>query len=408
MRPADDIKRFIDKAAVSTHPDADRIVLDTVLKAHEQTLDNPSVAAKPRLRSTVMRSPFTKFAAAAAVILAVVLSIAFWEKATPSAYALEQTLEANLGIRSLHIKNFTAGQDEPREGWLEFDEDGQVLRARASMPEWASPTDGSRVIVWRDGVVQMWLKARNTLAITQTDGVQEQLNTVIRELDPRKSLAHIAELEKQGQVEVTTKEPADRTKPIIVTVTYLTGSSHLGRRSVLSVDRATKLVSAIELYELRDGDYQHEGTIELHEYNQPIDARVFDLTNEVPADTARLDLSATRLGLAQGPLSDEAVAIEVVRQFFEALMARDYGAANRFLPLGAAALKQQFDSVKVLRIVSVGPATRGPEPQTGAITVPCTIEIEENSQKKSITLSGIKVHRLGGQPDQWAIQGLGN
>jgi len=355
-----------------------------------------------------MRNPITKSAVAAAVILAVVLSITVWEKALPSAYALEQTLEANQGIRWLHVKNFTAGHDEPREGWLEFDEAGNVLRARASMPQWASPGDGPRVIVWHDNTVQMWLQANNALAITQANGAQEQLNATIRELDPRKVLELIAEFKVQGQVEVTTESPSDRAKPIVVTVTYLPESPHPGRRSVMSVDPVTKLVSAIERYQFAEGDYQYEGRIELHEYNQPIDARMFDLSNEVPTDAARLDLSATSLGLAQGPLTDEEVAAEVVRQFFEALIASDFEKASRLLPLGATRLKEQFSTVKFFRIVSVGPAASAAEAATRTFSVPCTIEIEEDGQKKTVTLGGVKVHPLGGQPDQWAIQSLGD
>jgi hypothetical protein len=122
----------------------------------------------------------------------------------------------------------------------------------------------------------------------------------------------------------------------------------------------------------------------------------------------RLDLPSTGLGLAQGTLSDAEVATKVVRHFFEALIASDYEGANRVLPLGTAGLRQQFSTVKFLRIVSVGPATQGPESAIRKLSVPCTVEIEEDGQRKTVTLSGIQVHPLGGQPDRWAIQGLGD
>ncbi len=75
MRPADDIKRFIDKAAVSTNPKADKAVLDVVLAAQEKATGQTSAAPRLRLRSIVMRSPITKSAVAAAAIVALGVAI---------------------------------------------------------------------------------------------------------------------------------------------------------------------------------------------------------------------------------------------------------------------------------------------------------------------------------------------
>jgi len=408
MRPADDIRRFIDKAAVSTNPKADKAVLDMVLAAQEKATDKTSAALRPSLRSIVMRSPITKLAAAAVVIVAVVLFIGLWDKSAPSAYALEQTIEANQGVRWLHIKNFTIGHDEPREGWVEFGEDGQAKRLRAHMPQWASPVDGPRVIVWRGDTVQMWLTKHNQLTITKADIPQGELIATLQELDPRLVVAHLAELQQQGKVETVTEEPPDKTKPIVLTVTYLPGSEKPGRRQVLSIDPETKLISTIEVYRPQDGQYRQESRIELQEYNQPIDPKMFDLTNEVPANAERLDLSTTDLGLAQGTLSDEEVAVKVARQFFESLMARDYEAAGKLIPAGPAALKEQFGGVKILRIVSVGPATRIPGSGDKEMAVPCTIEYEEGGKKSSITVSGLQVQQLSERQNRWMIQTLGN
>jgi hypothetical protein len=409
MRPADDIKRFIDKAAVSTNPNADKAVLDVVLAAQEKATDKTSAAPRPSVRSIVMRSPITKLAAAAVVVVAVVLFLGLWDKSAPSAYAFEQTIEANRSVRWLHIKNFTTGHDEPREGWIEFGENGQARNVRAFMPEWASPVDGPRAFVWKDGTVQMWIKRQNRLAIMKADSIQGQLNTMLQELDPRLALAHINDLKAQGKVEVAIKEPADKTQPVLVTVTYLAGSEKPGQRKVLSIDPETKLISTIEVFQVQDGQYHQEGRIELQEYNQPIDPKMFDLTNEAPANAERLNLGGVDLGLAQGQLSDEEAAVQVVRQFFESLRTGAYEAASRLIPVGnAAALKEQFGAVKILRIVSVGPATLVPGPGNKEMAVPCTIEYEENGKKSSMTLKGIQVQELPERPGRWMIQTLGN
>lgn len=356
-----------------------------------------------------MRSPITKLAAAAIVVVAVALFIVLWGKSTPSAYALEQTIDANRSVRWLHIKNFTTGQEEPREGWIEFGADGQAKSLRASMPDWASPVDGARVLVWKDGTVQMWIKKQNRLAIMKADDQRDQLNAMLQKIDPRSVSARIAELKQQGKVETTVAEPADKTQPIVMTVTYSPGSDSPGRREVLSIDPATKLINLIEVYQLQEGRYRQESRIELQEYNQPIDTRMFDLRNEVPAGAEQLDRSGTDLGLAQGQLSDEEIAVKVARRFFESIQAGDYETASRLLPLGdAAALRRQSSGTKILRIVSVGPATRIPGPGNKEMAVPCTIEFEENGKKNSTTLSGLQVQQLPERPDHWMIQTLGN
>jgi hypothetical protein len=407
MRPADDIKRFIDKAAVSTNPQADKAVLDVVLAAQEKATDKVSAAPRPSLRSIAMRSPITKLAAAAVFVVALVLFIGLWDKSAPSAYALEQTIEANRGVRWLHIKNFTVGHEEPREAWIEFGADGQARQARSHMPDWASPVDGAWVLAWKDDTVQRWTKKENRLVVAKVDNVREQLNAVLQELDPRLVVTRVADLEQQGKVEIVTEESPDKTKPILVTVTYLPGSEKPGQRKVLSIDPETKLINLVEVYQLKEGEYRREGRIELQEYNQPIDPKMFDLTNEAPAGAERLDFSATDLVLPQGQLSDEEVAVTVVRKFFESIQTGDYEAAGRLIPVGgAAALKERFGTVKILRIVSVGPATVLPEPGNKVMGVPCTIEFEANGQKNAITFKGITVQQLPMQPDRWMIRDL--
>ncbi len=125
--------------------------------------------------------------------------------------------------------------------------------------------------------------------------------------------------------------------------------------------------------------------------------------DEVPANAERLDVGSTDLGLVQGQLSDEEVATTVVRQFFESIKAGDYDAAGRLVPIGGAgALRENLAAIKILRIVSVGPATPIPARGNKVLGVPCTIEYEEDGQKNLITLRAIIVQ----QADRWMLQDL--
>jgi hypothetical protein len=410
MKPADSIQKFFKKAAINTNPNTDKIVLDGLLSAHEKSENTNSALTKPNIWSIIMKSNITKLAAAAAIIIALILSINLLDKSTTSAYAIEQTIEANNGIRYLHIKNFTAGKNEPREGWLQFDQNGNVIKVRANMPEWASPVDGPRVIVWKNDKVQMWLKKKNILGTMIDKTAGEQMANIRQNFDPKMIVNHIYELESQGKVSIEIDEPSEKSEPIIMTVTYLSESSTPGRRKVLAIDPTSKLVNTIELYRLNNDQYEYEGVIELLDYNQVIDDKMFDLRNEVPPGTTHFDQTANDVGLAQGQLDDEQIATEVVRQFFDALISEDYSKAGKLFVLNMSAdqFKQQFSNVKVLRIVSIGSAVPNPELETKGFNVPCTIEIKENGEKITQTMEGIKVQQFRHQPDRWGIFSMGN
>jgi hypothetical protein len=75
MKPENDIQEFFRNAAADTEPAMDEKVLARVLAAHETTHSNDPVPNRSNVRSTIMRSPITRFAIAAAIIVAVVLGL---------------------------------------------------------------------------------------------------------------------------------------------------------------------------------------------------------------------------------------------------------------------------------------------------------------------------------------------
>ena len=61
-----------------------------------------------------MKSKITKFAAAAVIVIAVVLSVGLWDKSIPAAYAVDQTIEAMHKVTTVHcfINTFTGERME--------------------------------------------------------------------------------------------------------------------------------------------------------------------------------------------------------------------------------------------------------------------------------------------------------
>lgn len=75
MKPERDIQEFFRKAAAGADPAADRKVLAKVLAAHEAARPNGSALNRPSKRSTIMKSPVTRLAVAAVVLVAALVGI---------------------------------------------------------------------------------------------------------------------------------------------------------------------------------------------------------------------------------------------------------------------------------------------------------------------------------------------
>ncbi len=407
MKPADDIKKFFKNASLNTNAEMDQAVLDEVLKAREKMMNSKSAHLQPNIRRIIMRSKISKLAAAAVIIIAVVLSATLLDITGTPAYAIEQTIEANHTVRYLHIRYTDVSHDEPKEFWVECDESGQIKNARMHMPEWASPLDGAKVGVWQENKIQVYFKKKNLLFIARDKTVADHMLKLVEECDPRLAVERLYEQEAQGKVEIEIDEPSNKAEPIVVTATYLPESSTPDRRFVLFVDQATKLVTSIETYRLKDDEYEYMGVQEYYDYNQPIEAEIFTLDETlIPDDAIRIDQTTQKVGLAQGDLTDEEIAVEVVRQFFEALINQDYAKAGKLMEgIPAEKMQEGLGQVKYLRIVSIGPVAPHPRPQTNGVVVPTVVEIEKDGKISEWKLDKLGVRQVYNQPGLWTIFG---
>jgi len=73
MKPERDIRQLFHRAAVNTDAGTDEEVLAKVLAAHETASSTGSIPNRSNVRSTIMRSPITRLALAAAVLVAVLI-----------------------------------------------------------------------------------------------------------------------------------------------------------------------------------------------------------------------------------------------------------------------------------------------------------------------------------------------
>ena len=431
MKNLNDIEQSIRKLQVRTRAALDEQILADASEALTQANESkaPGQRPGPWIRRTIMKNTWTKFATAAAVIVAVgVLWVTFLSKSATPAYALEQTIQASHSVRYIHIKSLWASHEEPIEGWVEFDATGKVRNVRMHVPAWTEPSDGDKVIVWRNNKAHLWLKKKNIYGVIKDNLIAEMIFDTVEQLDPKMAFQDLQRLKSDDRLNLVIDQSADKTEPIIITAAILTkkateeqpmtdlereikkwfdlfkGSANDISKFVLSVDQTTKLVTSIEFYEQKEGQERRLHILEYHDYNQPIAAEVFMLEDQIPADALRIDQTTQEVGLVQGQLTDKEIAAEVVRQFLEALIARDYVKAGRmFSGTPAERMQKTYGQIRFIRIISIGEPV--PHSLTHGLYVPCAVEIEENGKILQWSPKHSYVRQVYGQPGRWEIIG---
>jgi len=370
------------------------------------------ITTSQRIWETIMRTQITKFATAILIIIAVVVSIIFLGKSIPAAYAIEQTIEANRIMHSVHLKYFDSSHDDvAKECWFEFDESGQPKNVRINWSEWMA---GGEKVVWNQEKTIIWNKKQGVLHIFDDEIYTARILTLTRRENPRLSVERFYELKKKGEAKIEIREPVNKPEPIIVTITGLGENIN---RYILSVDQATKLVTSIEWYQLKDGEYKYQGVKEYYDYNVPIDTKMFSLDDEISPDATCIDTRIQDVGLPQESLTDKEIATKVATQFFEALVNRDYAKVSQIcggLPAneiqqGSGKLWITFlGKLNVIRIISIGEPYDYESPHKDVfsyLSVPCIVEVEMQGKTFTRPMSPF-IRQVLGRRERWMVHGL--
>ena len=303
------------------------------------------------------------------------------------ACALEQTIEPAKDTRSFHLQFLNRGAARPdREAWVDYDPNGVLRHVRVNY------YGSNDVAVWSDGTGQYWRRGAKELWIYEDKEDTDKILFFARRYDPRHALTYLQREARQEEVRITVGPLDDSTHPMTATVTYDPNTFLLGKqkprmRELFRIDPATKLIVRVDVETFQAQGYVRVGAWEYFDCNQPCDPKIFDLRHEVPADVNVSDTTRILMGVEQGPLCDEEVAVRVVREFLEAWAAKDYDRAvqiHGYLALGETkGIREKLLLPKdIRRVISVGPPTLPARPLTGLL-VPCQVEYEENGQAQT-------------------------
>ena len=350
-----------------------------------------------------MKSIITKIEAAAIIAVATILfSINIIDKSVPTAFGSEQVIAAYNNIRFLHVKQYRPNQQEPDEFWIKSDEQGRVTKARYYLPV---TEDGIKLITWTPEKTEVWFKSKRWLAIIQTKRIESWMQSILEQCQPKLVMKKLLEDQKAGKVEIDIQKPPESQKPAVVVATYKTSP----KKEIYYIDQETDLITHIEFYRIEDKGEVLNSTTEFHDYNVPIDEKMFSLKDEIPKDVRIADRLNQLCGVPQGEMSDEQAAAETVRQFFQALIDKDYKKAG-LIDCGTLEeyAKEEYGQLNITAIVSIGPAIPQPNWDEHGFRVPCELEIINSDGQKTTWKPGVYVRPGDDEmhPDRWNTGGV--
>jgi hypothetical protein len=411
MRPTENIERFIKnrKPQVVTSADVDKRVLNDSFASMEEAMRTKSVAIQPKVWRIIMRSRITKIAAAAVVILIVVFSINLLDKSITPAYAIEQTIKANQSIRYFHFKYFGSSNKKMKEAWVEYDENGNLNQVRVNFYNWGGH---DLVQFWKKDHAQQWNKQLKQNIHMYDQDYTEKILYFAQRYNPKGAIEYLYERQAKNDVTIEIQESPRKNGQVILTAnyepnTYLLVKEMPAMREVFLVDRETKLIISVEIYELKDGEYKESGVWKYLDYNKPFDSTIFTLQDEIPDDVIELyHYGVKDAGLEQNDLNEAQIVTKLVRQFFEALIAKDYTKAGYlFGGMPANDAEKKFGNLNVIRIISIGEPEQSDKYRGYKYKVPCFLELKRDEQIVEWQPKGPFIRQVDQTPNRWIING---
>ena len=164
MNSADKMRRLFDLAAVQANAAPDDAVFEKVKTAYTSTVERKSAQPEPKIWRVIMKSPFTKLAAAAVVVIAGVIGLSLW-RSTGSGIALADVLARIEKVKGLRYKtyckrtNYNPALDKPYDVEMRF-------------TQWVSQEHGMKKIIERPDPNGAWRKSEELYLLPERTMIQ--------------------------------------------------------------------------------------------------------------------------------------------------------------------------------------------------------------------------------------------
>jgi outer membrane lipoprotein-sorting protein len=371
VRPARNVEKLIRSLQRPADAEMHRRILNSLLEALQQRKKQPAAGLQPTLRRIVMKSPVTKLAVAAAVVLAVLLPAFFFVKSTPSASAAQvfyQAAEAMGKLRSFHTRvemrtspggNFAAiGLDYdfvPIDFWKQFTDD--------EWGKWRLEEPGRIVVMDGQRSIQL-MKPEHVLESVDRNPERYWPESFV-ELGAVMTREARKATERPSDFSTHRERGEDGRDKVIITVEakakvpegdylrnhYIEDSDHL---KIYRFDAETKLLEELHIYVHADGQDVLVYRLVQAEYNTELDPGLFHL--ELPENPIYIKSPEV---LPDNKKYEDMAPKEAAIAFFTACANEDWDEAVKFM--GQTRVSQHFkDLMGGLQIIEVGEPFRSP------------------------------------------------
>lgn len=411
MKPERRIEKFLRRIDITPNAERKRLWLEALLEARDQAKEPTSADVRSTLRRLIMNRQVWRIAAAIVFATAVIGVIGILQNGGQTAYAFGQTVAAMQGKSSFHILTYWGSPTQRKdEYWAEFDEHGQVIRCR--QVEWWGHGDDPVEVLWKNQIKHQYEPDEDggpgILLISNKEHHVDEDD--LEEFDPERIMEHIEDEIDDGNAIAEVGDSLTEAGYLVVRVT----EDDRERVKVLLVDPETKFVVRMDVYDFSEPDDENNEDdeddgendgyvygIEVMEYNQSFDPNLFQ--PHFPADTIVIDQLARNVGMAQGDLSDEEVAAQLVRRTLEAWAADDYDTAGLLFGGAPPEFFRQRASEKPIGEIVVGTPEWMPlEPNRPRFGIDCSYLVERGGWQDTIR-TVYCVTTVAGQPGRWFV-----
>ncbi len=368
MRPAEDIDKLIKKLRYKAGAETHDRVLGNVMRALDEYEKQKTGAAAPDRWRIIMKSPITKLAAAAVIIVCIALAIPFMEKTVTPAYSVEQTLEAMQDLRTMYMvcKDWN---DEEFEIWIELDPDTGIPEyCRAYWPR----------------IKVLNISRPDTSYQYNERGNQVQINSgklYSIDIAPAKIFEQLLQASREDPDSVVISYEHDRQsdKNLIVVITR----GYKGYRQSFKgyIDPETKLPVRMKGFENNELGAIFKD-IEQIEYNVDLPEDIFDF--EIPQGAKIIDhdrnsmiLNDPQYGISTEGMTEQQAAENIATMYWKALINMDETTARNVAPVSP----QMADGSLLAELVEVGSLYIQPGCGIGKL-IPCVIRYKDGSLKE--------------------------
>ena len=409
MRPAEEINKLIKKLHLNASANLNKRISESISSAQVKPENKQAAYMSQNIWSNIMKKPITKLTAAAVIIIVAGILLYTNNSIIPTAYALQDTINAHNSIRYLHVKSFKTvyGQRWNSEIWIEYDEHAQPARFRLFTDRISTSDEIGPITLINDGDGSYtWVQNANLCFKRTGESLVTSLllQWEISDVDPKLVFEKLLRQDIYKEIILDINQPDQKSEPIVLVVTYPPESRSANWKKVLYIDQATRLVKKEEKFEMRDGQYQHVQTTEFFDYDQHIESKMFDIKEELPKNVIMIDQSDKEVGLAQGNMTNEEIAAELSTQFLQAGIARDFNKLGQ-LYLGVPGfIIERFFGGNMLKIISVGPVHADSDPDSNKMMCASKSLYESGGQYYESNTE-FQVTPVSGQPGRWMICG---